>query len=41
VANYFSATKLVAQTTLRAAPGEHELDQLLAELLRAGGYRPQ
>src|SRR3954465_14937642 len=31
VANYLLATNLLAQTTLRAVLGKHELDQLLAE----------
>jgi regulator of protease activity HflC (stomatin/prohibitin superfamily) len=31
VANFLSATNLLAQTTLRAVLGKHELDQLLAE----------
>jgi regulator of protease activity HflC (stomatin/prohibitin superfamily) len=31
VANYLLATNLLAQTTLRAIVGKHELDQLLAE----------
>jgi regulator of protease activity HflC (stomatin/prohibitin superfamily) len=31
VANFLAATNLLAQTTLRAVLGKHELDQLLAE----------
>src|SRR5437868_8405828 len=31
VASFLSATNLLAQTTLRAVLGKHELDQLLAE----------
>jgi regulator of protease activity HflC (stomatin/prohibitin superfamily) len=31
VANFLTATNLLAQTTLRAVLGKHELDQLLAE----------
>jgi regulator of protease activity HflC (stomatin/prohibitin superfamily) len=31
VANYLAATNLLAQTTLRAMLGKHELDELLAE----------
>ena len=31
VANFLAATNLLAQTTLRATLGKHELDQLLAE----------
>jgi regulator of protease activity HflC (stomatin/prohibitin superfamily) len=31
VENYLAATNLLAQTTLRAVVGKHELDQLLAE----------
>ena len=31
VANYLQATNLLAQTTLRAVVGKHELDQLLGE----------
>jgi regulator of protease activity HflC (stomatin/prohibitin superfamily) len=31
VANYLTATNLLAQTTLRAIVGKHELDQLLGE----------
>jgi regulator of protease activity HflC (stomatin/prohibitin superfamily) len=31
VANFLNATNLLAQTTLRAVLGKHELDQLLAE----------
>src|SRR5437868_11217120 len=31
VANFLDATNLLAQTTLRAVLGKHELDQLLAE----------
>ncbi|HXJ08406.1 MAG TPA: SPFH domain-containing protein, partial [Burkholderiales bacterium] len=31
VENYLAATNLLAQTTLRAVLGKHELDQLLAE----------
>lgn len=36
VANYYMATSLIAQTTLRNILGQHELDEILAERERIG-----
>jgi regulator of protease activity HflC (stomatin/prohibitin superfamily) len=36
IANYYMATSLIAQTTLRNVLGQHELDQILAEREKIG-----
>ncbi len=36
IANYFMATSLIAQTTLRNVLGQHELDEILAEREKIG-----